>query len=352
MKITFLVNNPSRHPFGGYKIIYLYANKLINNGHKVNILYHYDNPFNNYKMPNILRTFLCYILVKIGPTWFKLSPKVKQKCIKQVDDNTIPDADAIIATAVDTPQLIRYLSTYKGKKFYFIQHFENWVYDDQKVLDTYNLGFTNIVIAKWLKNIVDEETGRESTYIPNGIDSDVFHVEYEIKNRNPFSIAMLYHDKEWKGSSDGLEVIYKLKNEYPKLTVYMFGVPKRPVNLPNWISYTKDASQKQLKRIYNSSAIFICSSWSEGFGLTGAESMACGCALVSTDTEGVREYAVDKVNSLLCQPRDIDNLYLNVKSLIYNDELRIKLAVKGANDIKEYLSLNNSANLFEMALLE
>ena len=57
--------------------------------------------------------------------------------------------------------------------------------------------------------------------------------------------------------------------------------------------------------ILNYASIFICSSINEGFGLTGAESMACGCALATTSYPAVFEYAVDKKNCLVSPVKDI-----------------------------------------------
>lgn len=40
-------------------------------------------------------------------------------------------------------------------------------------------------------------------------------------------------------------------------------------------------------------SIFVTASWLEGFGLTAAESMKCGCCLVTTDSKGIRDFSFD-----------------------------------------------------------
>ena len=54
--------------------------------------------------------------------------------------------------------------------------------------------------------------------------------------------------------------------------------------------------------------------------------MACGCALISSDFEAVRDYAIDEENSLLSDIKNVRAMVDNICRLISNDNLRIKLA--------------------------
>ena len=160
---------------------------------------------------------------------------------------------------------------------------------------------------------------------------------------------MLYHALEHKGSKYGIEALLELKKDYPELEAELFGVPERPEGLPEWIHYTQNASAAQLKEIYNKTAIFLCPTIKEGFGLTGAESMACGCALVTTDYEGAREYAEDRRNAVMCKIMDSEALCAAMKTLIENDDLRCRIASAGSENVKK-LSWENSVAAFENVL--
>lgn len=46
----------------------------------------------------------------------------------------------------------------------------------------------------------------------------------------------------------------------------------------------------------NHARVFLCTSRQEGFGLTGLESIFCGCVLVTTDCRGIREYASQRMH--------------------------------------------------------
>ncbi|MBS4212688.1 glycosyltransferase family 4 protein [Neobacillus rhizophilus] len=349
MKITFCLHSPSRVPIGGYKILFEYANRLSENGHQIKIVFNCEEALKRFKFPELLRRIFCYFLVKKQPTWFRLNKNIKKICVNEINDNTIPDGEIIIATAIQTVKGVFELSEMKGKKVYFIQGFENWKYTTDEVFETYNFNMKNIVISKWLKEIVDSNSNSRSTHIPNGIDFNIFNIDRPINKRNPYSIAMLYHKSTLKGSKYGLKAIYRLKELFPNIEVKLFGIPERPKDLPNWIEYTRNATEEQLRKIYNNSAIFLCTTISEGFGLTGAESMACGCALVSTAYQGVFEYAENNKNSLISPVKDVDSIVNNLVKLLTNNELRINIANEGYRDIKK-LSWENSVSRFEETL--
>ena len=148
----------------------------------------------------------------------------------------------------------------------------------------------------------------------------------------------------------GIRVLKKLREKYSDLEVNLFGVPIRPKHIPDDFNYLQKANQEQLKKIYNSSSIFLCSSKVEGFGLTGAESMACGCALVSTDCKGILEYAIHERNSLISPVGDENKLFDNIVTLIENKNKRIELAKKALNDIEKF-NWNNSISKFEKLIL-
>ena len=351
MNITFFLPNISNDPIGGYKIVYEYANRLAKRGHIIAIVFLCNFGQRHKFVPLFLQRLIYGYRVKRYPTWFELDKAVKKAyCIKTVDTNYIPDADCVIATAVTTAHIVHDLPLNKGEKAYFIQGFENWDVDDEFVYDTYKLGMKNIVISNWLKEKV-ESAGAQAFLVHNGIDFSVFNIDILPDQRMPHSIAMLYHQDECKGCKYGIEVLKLLKNKYNDLQVTLFGVPDRPRELPMWIHYIKNANENDLKKIYNRAAIFICPSINDGFGLTGAESMACGCAFVSSSYDGVKDYAIHMKNSLLSPVRDVATMVDNIEMLFNDNELRINLAKRGNVDIQNF-NWRNSVELFEKYILQ
>lgn len=266
---------------------------------------------------------------QLHPRWFALNGDVVRRCIFSVDDGSVPDADWVFATAASTALDVARLSSAKGKKGYLIQGFETWEMDEERLVSTYRLGMTNVVIAQWLKAIVDEATGTDDCVcISNPIDTKVFFPQ-ECIARGEHTVAVLHHRGEHKGFRFAWDALKKVKESIPDLKVEMFGACSPPDELPDWVSYTKDATAEQLRRIYSSSSVYVCASINEGYGLTCVEAMACGCALVVTDFAGAREYAVDGVNSLVVPVGDVDAISSKVVRVITDEGLRKQLATGG-----------------------
>lgn len=348
MKITFILPGSSRHPVGGFKMVFEYANRFAARGNEVTIVFNcLKGAQRHKKVPGILREICYKLIIWYYPKWFVLNPKVHKVCAYTGTNNReIPDADFVCATAVGTADDVANLSINKGKKLYFIQDFENWGgWTDEAVKKTYHLGMTNIVIAKWLEKIV-KDSGADCVLIPNGIDFEVFNIDIPIASREGHTISMLYHKQEHKGAKYGIEALKRLKERYPDLEATLFGVPQRPEDLPQWIHYIQNATQPQLRQVYNQSKIYLCPSIKEGFGLTGAEAMACGAAYVASDYGGVHEYTTDGRNVLLSAPKDVDGLVEHVAYLFDHDDKRIALAKQGYEDIRS-LDWNKSVDKFE-----
>lgn len=350
-RISFVLPGPSVYPIGGYKMVFEYANRLSDRGHHVNIIFNCSPGVRNHpQIPSIIKFLYCYIGVWYFPKWFILNKNVHKVCAyKDLIYTNIPDADFICATAISTVDSVMKVPKEKGKKIYFIQDFENWgSWTADAVKETYRLGMKNIVIAKWLEKIV-QDSRADCVLIPNGIDFDVFNIDIPIASRKGHTVSMLYHEQVHKGSVYGIAALKKLKERYPDLQATLFGVPKRPDDLPTWIHYIKSATQPQLRQVYNQSKIYLCPSIKEGFGLTGAEAMSCGCAYVASDYGGVHEYATDGRNVLLSPPKDVEGLVEHISYLFDHDDERIKLAKQGYEDIQT-LDWNRSVDKFEAVL--
>lgn len=352
MKVSFVINEPIQSASGGYKVVYTYANEMARKGIEVKIYYHCrkDVLLSNYKLPIGIKLMIARGLSAIGPKWFELDKKVGRKIITNICNNQIEDADIIIATAADAAKDVYALDKRKGKKLYFIQGYEDWVMPVDELIATYKYDMRKIVVSRWLKKLVESYCGENVDCVLNGINRRVFYVKKSPEERKNKSICMLYHDLESKGSKEGLEVIYRLKEKYPDLEAHLFGVVDQPSDFPSWISYTHNASQEQLCNIYNESMIYLCPSWNEGFGLTGAESMMCGCALVSTATDGAKEYATDDT-AFLCAVHDIDKMFQDCCLLFDDNKLRSGIANKGVVKVTNLLDYNNAVNSF-ISILE
>jgi glycosyltransferase involved in cell wall biosynthesis len=339
VKITFILPGSSRVPFGGYKVVFEYANCLSERGHAVTIVHpaHLDEtaPWKE-KLYHNARYLLWGATRDFGPRrWFKLRPEVKTTWVHSLREANIPPGDAIVATGWPTAEYVATYSPDKGRKFYLLQHYETWWGPEERVRATWQLPLHKIVIARWLEDIATE-LGQPSTYIPNGLDFLAFGCDLPIRERRRPHVLMLSHVMEWKGTADGLKALEFARRSVPELTATLFGVAAPPANLPAWISYERNPPQARLRQLYNDAAVFLAPSLAEGWPLPPAEAMMCGAALVCTDIGGHREYAVHERNALLAPPRSPLELGAALLRMLTDDALRQRLAEQALADIGRF----------------
>ncbi|HZB43974.1 MAG TPA: glycosyltransferase family 4 protein [Pyrinomonadaceae bacterium] len=85
---------------------------------------------------------------------------------------------------------------------------------------------------------------------------------------------------------------------------------------------------EELARLLSSLDVFVSASRSEAFGLAMVEAMACGCAVVSTATEGAREILEDGATGVVVPVGDPPALAAAVESLLDDAPRRNSLAAR------------------------
>lgn len=351
MKICFVLPKFTRQPIGGYKIVFEYANRFIDEGNEVCIVFINEEALQQFKLPRFVRGIMASFITKIEPKWFPLNVNIKKYSsttsgyLKNVNDS-----DIVFATGIQTVEIVKE-NFKKAKKFYLIQGYENWGVSEEYLWSTYNCGFTNIVVSNWLKSIVDEHSNSKSLLLKNPIDVSVYECKVNQSERKNHTIGLLYHTEPIKGLEYAFKALYKLKDMYSDLEVEMFGMFPVPKNLPKWINYKRGASQEETVEVYNKVHVFLCASVEEGYGLTGLEAMACGACLVSTAYKGVLEYAENDVNALLSPVKDVDGLVQNVIRLFESSEETKRISEEGVRSVKQYswretmVKLNNIVSI-------
>lgn len=338
MKVCFVLPKYQRHPIGGYKIVYEYANRLVEKGYDVCILHmNSDIRSHYYRFPEIAIKILAEIMTRIEPRWFDLDQRVqKYSNLTPRELQQARESDVMVATSLGTVEYAFELSN-TARKIYLIQGYEAWNgFTDEQVFNSYRTDSVKIVISNWLKDIVDQYSPRPSVLIKNPIDLNQYRIKTPLLDRDRYSIGLLYHTMTVKGFPIARRVLKRLKNECPRLEVYMFGASVPDFKLPDWIHFTHNATREQTVEIYNRCRTFLCTSIKEGFGLTGYEAMACGCVLVSTEYEGVKEYAKDRYNAMLAPVNDVKTLTELVLTSMQDDIIADRLSRNGRESLREF----------------
>jgi glycosyltransferase involved in cell wall biosynthesis len=354
LKITFVLPGSGAMPVGGFKVVYEYANRLSRRGHQITVIH--PSLLQKGTAPReLIRSMFRYVYRKTfggykPQRWFEIDSAVRMLWVPSPAARYIPDGDAVIATAWQTADWVADYPESKGSRGYIIQQVETWHGMQDRVLATWKLPLRKFVISHWLMDVA-ESLGLEADYLPNGLDFQRFSLTNPPEQRIAFTVMMLYHSAEDKGSADGLKALTIAHEQIPELRVTLFGTPRKPVNLPTWIQYHRCPDQRILCELYNSNAVFVAPSWTEGWALPPGEALMCGAALAATDIGGHRGYAIHEETALLSPPQDPSHLADNILRLIRDNPLRITLAMTGYNYIQQF-TWQRSVKHLETALLQ
>lgn len=347
MKITFVLPRLTLQPTGGGKIVYQYANALAEAGHAVEVihprtLFLWDlRKTALSKLPALGADCAKALGLLRGrneavPGWMTLHPAVKITVVPALYARHVPDADIVVATLWRTAEYVVRLPESKGRKFYFIQHYETWSGPEPRVNRTLQSNMCKIVISGWLKELIGKLAGDVAHQIPNPVDHEEFFVTSGLDAR-PRVVSMLYSPHTWKGAAEGITALGLAKAAFPDLEAILFGTGARPNSLPGWISYVQDPPRRQLREsIYNASSIYLCPSWSEGWGLPALEAMACGCAVVTADNGGTRDFVLNGENGAVVPPRSGQALGEALIALLADDARRAAFAARSVDLARQF----------------
>ncbi len=334
-KITFVLPGMITVPMGGVKIVNRLAALIARQPYRVTLVY-----------PVVLELSLVHrvkALIKSrldkkhkvpGDLYYQPAPEVDALVVREVSEKYIPEADAIVAIGWQTANAVNQLSEDKGEKFYFLQSYEAYFSNSNKVLETYNLKLQKIALSKW---ILDEmiKLGQNSLGpIGNSINPDEFYPDEAIEKSN--DLLMLYHPAKIKNAKFGLAVLEKLKKQHPGLKATIFSARAPIHKIPPWVHQVIRPDIEELRNLYNQSKIFLSTSKWEGWGLPPMEAMACGCAVVAVKNKGVQEFMKNNINGFLISNRDKQSAIEKINKLLKNADLREKFVDEGYKTVMNY----------------
>lgn len=340
INVSFMLPGRGSYPVGGFKVVYEYANRLAAQGYQVNLVHTAWLSKANPLLMGLFRYTYFLLFYRFYTRWFKLDENINDMWIFAPTDSSVPDADHLIATSWETSEHVASLSSKKGRKHYLIQGDEmNFPHTlklnrGERVRQTWKLPLKKIVISTWLQNLVSA-VGETSTKIFNGLDHKEFFVSKKIEERNGHTVMMLYHTAASKGCADGLAALKRSKISHD-IKVILFGVPKRPNDLEDWIEYHQQPSREQLRTLYNRAEIFLSPSHAEGWGLPVAEAMQCGCAALTSDIPGFKDFIEDQHTGVCFRVKDALDISVKLEHLLDNPEYRKQIAMNGNIKVKDF----------------
>lgn len=337
MRVAFVLPRTSAAPVGGYKVVYEYANRLVARGHEVAVVHPWGvRPPSSWRERLRFRRWKARLgrrREEVAP-WFELDGRVELPLVDAPLPDRLPQAEALVATAWQTAAHVAdAVAAGPGRGYYLIQHLEPWD-DREEVLASWRLPLHKVVIAHWLLDVAEEiGEGARTTWIPNGLDFSALGVDVPPAERPPRVGALV---SPFKGLEEVVGALAGARERVPELTAATYGTRPRAAGLPDWVEYTRLPSPQALRRLYNSCSIFLQASHSEGWGLPATEAMACGCALVTYDNGGSREYALDGVTATVVAEHGAERLAAAIADLAGDREKRLRFAERGRELVRTF----------------
>lgn len=329
---------PTLNPYGGVISVVNAINQMILAGHRVTL-----GSLGRHKGD------------LVGPYTEPIHVKDATRLASIVPD----DIDVFLATSWHTVEPLASLAATRpgSVTWYFVQDFEPDFYDDHRVeaaLQTYDVIPNRVVKTRFLQSRL-EEHGWSAHLINPGMNLDIFYPRDVPKDPNRV-LAMARPPKTGRVDNRGfgtlVELFEELKRRRPATVFATFG---EDAELPEALAVDQHGrrSSQELPDLYSSASVFVDTSLTHGFGRTGVEALACGCALVTTASGGVSEYAIDEENALVCPVGDVAALADACCRLLDEEELNSRLTAQGRATVESFddgIAAAKLLSLFEASL--
>ena len=173
-----------------------------------------------------------------------------------------------------------------------------------------------------------------------GIDTSKYYPKKTLDEREGKIVLFPLRTHFEKGASVALDAIKLIHRNRNDIKIITFGNYDRTDMIPNYVDHRGYVDDKELFNLYNSASVFVIPSLLEGFCLPGLEAMACGCAVITADNIGIREYAKHNTNALIVPPNNSTAIAEAVISLIDDSNQRNYLIQNGIETAKAFSEEN------------
>jgi glycosyltransferase involved in cell wall biosynthesis len=323
LRVAFVLPRISQRPVGALKVIYEHADRLVGKGHRVTLLHPAGQTVTGAD-PH---------------PWYRFRNRdVRSIVVPVLAEKSIPGHfDVVVATSWQVVSAVHGLPARFGRKVYFLQDHESYLLGDPPIREamarTFTVPWPLIVNSEPVQRLVVTVAGRDCHRIPCAIDTAAFRLNIPTDSPERQLIGFPARPEQAKRTEDAVTAVDLVRSRLDpgqQLGVWCFGSYPR-AGVPGWITHYSAPDDRELRHLYNRTAVFIVPSLHEGFGLPGAEAMACGAALVSTRNGGVDAYATHGESALLCPVKNPEALAAATIMLLTDPALRHRLADAGAS---------------------
>lgn len=338
-RFRFLFCVPTTQLSGGVKVIFSLTDLLVAAGHDVD-LFSYAN----------------------HPEWYK--PEANLVEAKDLTDVDMSRYDfVVVSNAVFIPMVLPLLGqarcVFLAQDYESFHHavdtkFESFLAESPAFKALYELPVPIVAISRPIARLIKERTGKDSYYMPVGLNKEIFRPQTHAPSRDRKRVLMVgNYLMPYKGMRDGFKALEDLNAQIP-VELVLITQEERGRRLFDSYSFPKEIhfcpTEKDVPGIIASCDAYCCTSWYEGLGLPALEAFCCGTPAVSTRTIGVDDYAEHGVNLLLANPNDPDDLRDKLHRVLTDSRLRERLVEGGFQTVAHRYDWSQSLASFLSAI--
>ena len=293
---------------GGCRVIVHLANGLVRRGHRVTVVMH-----------------------RTGKLEWDLDAELV--VVPDLTASSLPACDVMVANF--WPTVAPAYNSGKGRMVRLSLGYEPlWVPTRELARETYRLPVPLVTVSQWLRRLILEELGVDSTVIPPGIDPAVFHPR-RMEPDGQLRVLYMYRARSsgywWKGQRTFFSAMATVAKAVPgvRLILVLPEVPQPEEEVPCPHELHHLPSDEQLAELYAQAHVFVSSSLFEAFALPPLEAMASGTPVVMTDSGGISEYAVHNQNALVIPASDERAMAQAITAVLRHPTLAQQLRVGG-----------------------
>lgn len=338
MKIAFVLPGGTG---GGVRSVTRVASGLIDRGHDVLVLYR--------RAPRNLREKArdFYLGLRYGRdgNWLR-DFRGRAAGYDRLTPELVGCNDVVIGVGVDSILEVATLPAECGFKIYNNRGLETW--HRSRMLKAWDLGLPAIVNGSHLVAEMSAHGYAAPIVVAhNGVSRGEYYPVLPESQRD--GVGTVYHGGAIKDPGLILEVLRGLRQQRPRLPLYVFGGYPRPRGLPSGTVYVRFPSLDVVRTLYSRSKVWFLASRNEGLPNPILEGMACGCGIVSTDCGGPGDIITSGVNGFLTPVGEAGPMINRILQLVDDDELRRRF-VQAAGPVLDRFTWPNAVEAFESAL--
>ncbi len=374
MNIFLVCPNFHRHLGGTETFVYEYARTLALKGHKVFVVCVDEGDFHRQFIPGVE---MCNISLKLmkGLGWFEKFFPVSELMLSFSAFQEVRKKEKFVK--VDVVEVMDYFRSgiffALNKRFPLVLRMHGWMFNWQGKKLT---ALGNLSLFQWWQKIMAQKVissadevisvsrdfaeyaslawsfqGKEVTVVHNAVNQLIYSPLQGIKKEK--SVLFVGKISKIKGVAVLAKAIPEILKDFPDVKFYFAGRDvywpdeqmtgqeflKKVVPNRNLV-FLGELTQDKLVPYYQKMEVCVFPSMYEPFGLVAIEAMACQCAIVASNTGGIKEIVESDKDGLLVPPDEPVLLARALIKMLQDENFRAKCVTSALSKVSRCFTLD------------